>query len=177
MELSDVARAFIQRASVGRLATVDAGGAPHVIPICFVLLDGRVYSVIDEKPKRTTRLQRLRNLEANPRVALVIDRYSDDWSQLAWVMMRGLAEIIEAGRGARRGDRRAAREVPPVPLHGARRPASDPSAAGPNQRLGPRRLIWRHMMSARRPRTCGCGVSPAVSRGRGGSAPTNLLGG
>ena len=97
MELSDVARAFIRRASVGRLATVDAGGAPHVVPICFVLLDGRIYSVVDEKPKRTTRLQRLRNLEANPRVALVIDRYSDDWSQLAWVMVRGLAEIIEAG--------------------------------------------------------------------------------
>ena len=97
MELSDVARAFIQRASVGRLATVDAGGAPHVVPICFVLLDGRIYSVVDEKPKRTTRLQRLRNIEANPRVALVIDRYSDDWSELAWVMVRGLAEIIEPG--------------------------------------------------------------------------------
>ena len=97
MELSDVVRAFIRRASVGRLATVDAGGAPHVVPICFVLLDGRIYSVVDEKPKRTTRLQRLRNIEANPRVALVIDRYSDDWSQLAWVMVRGLAEIIEPG--------------------------------------------------------------------------------
>ena len=82
---------------MGRLATVDAGGAPHVVPICFALLDGRIYSVVDEKPKRTTRLQRLRNLEANPRAALLIDRYSDDWSQLAWVMVRGLAEVIEAG--------------------------------------------------------------------------------
>ena len=90
-------RAFTERASVGRLATVDAGGAPHVVPICFALLDGLIYSVVDEKPKRTTRLQRLRNLEANPRAALLIDRYSDDWSQLAWVMVRGLAEVIEAG--------------------------------------------------------------------------------
>jgi PPOX class probable F420-dependent enzyme len=119
MELSDAARDFTQRASVGRLATVDASGAPHVVPICFVLLDGRIYSVIDEKPKRTTRLQRLRNLEANPRAALVIDRYSDDWSELAWVMVRGLAEIIETG---------------------ARRPARDPSAARARQRLGAGRL-------------------------------------
>ena len=97
MELSDVAREFIERASVGRLATVDGGGAPHVVPICFVLLHGSIYSVVDEKPKRTAHLQRLRNLAGNRRAALVIDRYSEDWSELAWVMVRGSADVIEAG--------------------------------------------------------------------------------
>lgn len=91
------ARGFLERARIGRLATVDPGGAPHVIPVCFALAAGRLYSVVDEKPKRTTRLIRLRNIEANPNVALIIDRYEDDWSQLAWVQVRGAARVLEEG--------------------------------------------------------------------------------
>lgn len=97
MELTGAARRFVAEAPVGRFATVDQHGAPHIIPICFALVGDHLYSVVDEKPKRTTRLQRLRNIEANPSVALVIDRYSDDWSQLAWVMVRGDASVIESG--------------------------------------------------------------------------------
>ena len=101
MELTGAARRFVAEAPVGRFATVDQQGAPHIIPICFALVGDHLYSVVDEKPKRTTRLQRLRNIEANPSVALVIDRYSDDWSQLAWVMVRGEASVIESGNTAR----------------------------------------------------------------------------
>ena len=70
---------------------------PHIVPICFALVGDHLYSVVDQKPKRTTRLQRLLNIEAHPGVALVIDRYSDDWSQLAWVMVRGEASVIGSG--------------------------------------------------------------------------------
>ena len=97
MELSPEMAAFIERQRVGRFATVDAAGMPHVVPVCFTLLNGRFYIAIDEKPKHTTRLQRLKNIEGNPQVALMLDEYSEDWSRLAWVMIRGRAEIIERG--------------------------------------------------------------------------------
>lgn len=95
MELSPEIAAFIERQRVGRFATVDAAGMPHVVPVCFTLLNGRCYIAIDEKPKRTARLQRLKNIEGNSQVALVLDEYSEDWSRLAWVMIRGQAEILE----------------------------------------------------------------------------------
>ena len=91
-------RAFLERQRVGRLATVDASGAPHVVPICYALLDdGCLYMAVDEKPKRTDRLQRLRNIEGDARFALVIDRYDDDWSRLAWVMVRGRGAELAPG--------------------------------------------------------------------------------
>ncbi len=97
MELTPAVRAFIDARPVAHLATVDPDGRPHVVPITFALVDGRIYSAIDEKPKRTTRLQRLRNIAREPRVSLVFDRYEDDWSRLAWVMVRGRAAVIDAG--------------------------------------------------------------------------------
>jgi PPOX class probable F420-dependent enzyme len=95
MQPSPEALTFIQRQRVGRLATADAQSRPHVIPVCFVYLDGLLYSVVDEKPKRSTRLRRLRNIESNPRVTLLLDEYSDDWSRLAWVMVEGVATVVE----------------------------------------------------------------------------------
>ncbi len=96
--LSSEVRAFIGRQRVGRLATVDASGAPHVVPICYALLDDDcLYMAVDEKPKRTDRLQRMRNIEGDARFALVIDRYDDDWSRLAWVMVRGRGAAVPPG--------------------------------------------------------------------------------
>ncbi len=95
--LSERQAAFVRRQRVGRLATADAEGVPHVIPVCFVYLDGAFYTAIDEKPKRSTRLKRLRNIEGNPRAALVFDEYGEDWSRLAWVMVRGVAEVVTGG--------------------------------------------------------------------------------
>ena len=90
------ARDFVASARVGRLATASAEADPHVIPVCFVLDGDTVYFVIDEKPKSGRRLKRLRNIDATGRAALVIDRYDDDWTQLAFVLLRGRAQVVPA---------------------------------------------------------------------------------
>src|SRR5580693_10340023 len=90
---------FLETRRVARLATADARGAPHVIPVCFAVADGTLYSTIDEKPKRRTGapLKRLRNIAENPAVAVVVDRYDEDWGRLGWIMLRGHAEILIDG--------------------------------------------------------------------------------
>ena len=88
---------FIQHQRVAHLATADAAGRPHVVPVCFAYLDGRIYVAIDEKPKRSLRLKRLRNIEENPQVSLVFDRYVEDWSRLAWVIVHGTAAVVLNG--------------------------------------------------------------------------------
>ncbi len=88
---------------MARLATADAGGAPHVVPVCFVVLGDTAYVAIDEKPKTSEflRLRRLRNIAQNPRVAIVADVYTDaDWSQLGFVMLRATARVIGAASDA-----------------------------------------------------------------------------
>ena len=93
----DEARARVNAARVGRLASVDRTGRPHVVPICFVLSRDRVVSVIDDKPKRTMRLRRLENVKQNPDVQLIVDHYEDDWSALWWVRISGRARVAESG--------------------------------------------------------------------------------
>ncbi len=88
---------FIQSQRVAHLATASADGRPHVVPVCFAYLDGHIYIAIDEKPKRSLRLKRLRNIEANPQVAIVLDRYDEDWSRLAWVLVQGTAAVLDRG--------------------------------------------------------------------------------
>ena len=95
-----VHRRFLESHRVAHLATAGAEGMPHVVPVCFAF-DGKcIYIAIDEKPKRVagSRLKRLRNIAENSQVALVVDDYSDDWSRLAWLMVRGRAEVVLAGR-------------------------------------------------------------------------------
>ncbi len=96
--LTDRQRDFVLSHRVARLATADAAGAPHVVPVCFALDDSTLYIAIDGKPKRPdAALKRLRNIAANPAVAVVVDRYAEDWSRLGWVMLRGPAAILQAG--------------------------------------------------------------------------------
>jgi PPOX class probable F420-dependent enzyme len=96
--LSAVERAFVQRFRVGHLATADRQGVPHVVPVCFAVEGDMLYITIDEKPKGAARaLKRLRNLAENPNAAVVVDRWDEDWTRLGWVMLRGPAEILEAG--------------------------------------------------------------------------------
>jgi PPOX class probable F420-dependent enzyme len=100
LEPSAGASRLIRSARVAHLATADRNGQPHVIPICFVF-DGKCfYSPIDEKPKRVAprKLKRLRNIEANPKVALVIDRYDEDWQKLAYVLVSGTAQMVVRGK-------------------------------------------------------------------------------
>ncbi|HZU07643.1 MAG TPA: TIGR03668 family PPOX class F420-dependent oxidoreductase [Chloroflexota bacterium] len=102
--LPPAAAAFLAQARIAHLATADAAGCPHVIPIVFVVLDGRLYSPLDTKPKRVAprQLKRVRNLRENPQVAVVVDRYSEDWSRLAYVLLTGTARLVEAGAEAQR---------------------------------------------------------------------------
>ena len=97
--LSGEERRFVESARVARLATADAGGAPHVVPVCYALAGDSFYVTIDEKPKRSVPrvMKRLRNIAENPNAAVVVDRYDEDWSRLAWVMLRGRAEILDRG--------------------------------------------------------------------------------
>ena len=85
-------------ARVARLATVDPRGRPHVVPISFALDGDTLYTAVDEKPKRTRELQRLRNIQANPQVEALIDEYDEDWSRLWWVRLRGTARILDDRR-------------------------------------------------------------------------------
>lgn len=89
--------AFLVRQRVARLATADAAGEPHAVPVCFALAGTSVYIALDEKPKRVpvSNLKRVRNILENPDVALVADRYAEDWELLAFVMLRGRAELLE----------------------------------------------------------------------------------
>ena len=96
MTLSADERAFAERHRVAHLATADATAAPHVIPICYAIVGDAFYFVVDEKPKRTrTGLKRLRNIAANPRVALVIDDYGEDWTRLAYLLVHGGAVVVD----------------------------------------------------------------------------------
>ncbi len=83
-----------------RLATVAAEGQPHLVPCTFVVdTFGRVAIGIDNKPKETADLRRLRNIADNPRVSLLVDRYADDWTQLWWVRANGTAVVERSGPG------------------------------------------------------------------------------
>jgi len=84
-------------ARVAHLATVGPGGRPHIVPITFALDGDAMYFAVDAKPKRTTDLQRVRNIEANPAVSVLVDHYDDDWSRLWWVRVDGRAGVL--GRG------------------------------------------------------------------------------
>jgi len=100
MPLSRKTVAFIRAARLAHLATADAKGQPHVIPICFVFDGKELFSPIDEKPKRTApmKLKRLRNITENPNVSLVIDRYNEDWRRLAYVLITGKAKVLFRGK-------------------------------------------------------------------------------
>ncbi len=95
-----MARDRLAQARVARLATADAHGRPHVVAVCFAVARDTIYSAVDHKPKRTTRLRRLDNAGDNPQVAVLADHYEDaDWSRLWWVRADGLARVLEPNCG------------------------------------------------------------------------------
>lgn len=101
--LGDDEQAVLEAARVARLATADAEGRPHVVPICYALVGAEtgpaLVTSIDEKPKTAgpEALRRVRDVRANPRVAVVVDRYAEDWDRLGWVQVRGTATVLEPG--------------------------------------------------------------------------------
>lgn len=91
------ARGRFGAARVARIATVSADGTPHLVPIVFALDGDVLYSAVDAKPKSSPKLRRLRNIEANPRVALLVDEYDEEWQRLWWARADGTAQIVERG--------------------------------------------------------------------------------
>jgi PPOX class probable F420-dependent enzyme len=98
-ELIAWANDLLESARVGRLGLLDGEGAPRVLPVTFVLAGGRIWSAIDRKPKRSREPARLRFLRRDPRAALTVDRYSEDWDELAWVQVIGSVSILDASEG------------------------------------------------------------------------------
>jgi PPOX class probable F420-dependent enzyme len=96
--LTDMQRRFLDVSRVAHLATADRAGAPHLVPVCFGLRALSLYITVDEKPKRVDiPLKRVRNIRDNPAVAVSVDRWDEDWTLLAWIMLRGQAEILATG--------------------------------------------------------------------------------
>lgn len=114
MRLAPHTLRLLRSARVAHLATAAANGQPHVIPICFVFDGKHFFSPIDEKPKRAapTKLKRLRNIAENPNVALVIDRYDEDWLKLAYVLIFGKARILLSGKKHQRAVKLLRRKYP-----------------------------------------------------------------
>lgn len=86
-------RSAFAQARVARLATASADGMPHLVPITFAVDGDRIHFAVDAKPKSSARLRRLRNIEENPQVSLLVDEYDEDWSRLWWVRADGRARI------------------------------------------------------------------------------------
>ncbi len=115
-------RGHLAAARVGRLATVGPDGAPHLVPFCFALDGDDLYSAVDWKPKRSDRLRRLENIRLEPRVAVLVDHYEEDWQLLWWLRIDGRASEIEEGAQAARARRLLAAKYPQY----AERPPAGP---------------------------------------------------
>jgi PPOX class probable F420-dependent enzyme len=94
--ISRAVERILKGARVARLATVDARSRPHIVPVCFAYDGKRFYTAVDQKPKRLPRerLARLQNIRAVPQVALLVDEYDEDWTQLWFILVRGTAKVI-----------------------------------------------------------------------------------
>jgi PPOX class probable F420-dependent enzyme len=92
-------RALLTAARRAALATIDGSGRARLVPVCFVIDDDAVWSPIDQKPKSTSdprALARVGDIAARPEVTLLVDRWSEDWSELAWLRVSGRAELVDA---------------------------------------------------------------------------------
>jgi PPOX class probable F420-dependent enzyme len=87
----------IAAARVARLATVDPDGRPHLVPIVFELDGDTLYSAVDRKRKRSSKLRRIENARARPDVTILVDHYDEDWSGLWWIRLRGRARVLDEG--------------------------------------------------------------------------------
>ncbi|MEV4449849.1 TIGR03668 family PPOX class F420-dependent oxidoreductase [Streptomyces mirabilis] len=96
MDEEEARRRFVA-ARVARLATVDAEGRPHLVPLVFAARGGEIVTAVDHKPKRSPRLRRLRNIAAHPAVCLLVDAYDEDWERLWWVRADGDARVLPPG--------------------------------------------------------------------------------
>jgi PPOX class probable F420-dependent enzyme len=92
-DLPDAARAILRDARRAVLATIEPDGRPHAVPVCFAVRGNELVTAIDDKPKRTRSLRRVRNLRADPRATLLVDRWDEDWAEVGWVMVLARARV------------------------------------------------------------------------------------
>lgn len=85
----------------GVMTTVDPRGRPHAVPVVFAIYGDDIVTPVDQKPKTTRALGRRKNIEQNPHAALLVDKWSEEWTELAWVMIRGVASVHSAKRSSR----------------------------------------------------------------------------
>jgi PPOX class probable F420-dependent enzyme len=130
--LPDWASDLIATERVARLAYLDDDERPRVLPVTFAVAGGAVWSAIDEKPKRSPEPARVAYLRRRPEASLLVDRYDDDWSRLAWVQLIGSTLVVDA-RG--RDDVVAALAVR-YPHY------RDQPPPGPLLRFTPERAVW-----------------------------------
>jgi coenzyme F420-0:L-glutamate ligase/coenzyme F420-1:gamma-L-glutamate ligase len=97
-------QAYLLQHRVARLATVGSAGEPHVVPVCFAVAGGLIYTPLDGKPKQVApeRLRRVRDLERNPSLCLVVDDYHEDWTRLRWLQVRGTGSLLQPGEEQQR---------------------------------------------------------------------------
>lgn len=130
------ARHRFAAARVARMATVDAAGRPHVVPVTFALVgdgDATVFTAVDHKAKTTTALKRVRNVAQTGRVSLLVDHYDEDWALLWWVRVDGAARVLAAADDDARAGLDAL--VAKYPQYAGRRPDGPVIAVGS--------LAWR----------------------------------
>ena len=101
MDEADLRRR-VASARVARLATIEDDGRAHLVPICFAIEGERLFSAVDQKPKRSRDLRRLRNLRERPWATVLVDHYEEDWTRLWWARLRGPAEVLDDGGESRR---------------------------------------------------------------------------
>ncbi|MFD5783936.1 TIGR03668 family PPOX class F420-dependent oxidoreductase [Streptomyces sp. NPDC126933] len=97
---SGQAREHFARARIARLATIDAAGRPHLVPVVFALTGDTAAFAVDHKPKRSARLKRLANIRAHPEVCLLVDGYDEDWDQLWWARADATATVLPPAEGS-----------------------------------------------------------------------------
>jgi PPOX class probable F420-dependent enzyme len=117
---------------VARLGLLDASGAPRVLPVTFAVAEGRVWSAVDDKPKRAAEPARVRWLRARPRAALTVDLYADDWAQLAWVQLLGAVAVLDVASAPEGLAALVARYAP----------YQERAPRGPLLRLSVERVLW-----------------------------------
>jgi PPOX class probable F420-dependent enzyme len=96
-DLPEEALRILETVRRGVLATVGSEGTPHVVPVVFAIVEERIFLPLDAKPKSGGPLVRVKNVQSRGRATLLVDRWSEDWLQLGWVMVRGRAEIEDLG--------------------------------------------------------------------------------
>ena len=106
MRLNKKIAKLIAQERVCRVATAGSDGTTHLVPVCHVLAGAKIYFGSGDDGRK------VKNLRENPRIAMTVDLYSDDWAQIRGVMVQGTAKLIERGPRFKQARDRLYRKYP-----------------------------------------------------------------